>query len=319
MVVRRQERLVQNVPTFEEAAREVHKAHSATYRNEKHAAQWINSFDKYAFPHLGARRVDQIEPADVLHVLSPIWNEIPETARRIRQRLKVVFAWARAKGFRSGDNPAGDVAEVLPKHSRKQQHHAALPYADVSAFVEALRANERLSVSVKLALEFLILTAARTSEVLHAKWSEIDLESEVKSWTVPAERMKAKTEHRVPLSPRCLEILEEAKKISNGGEHVFPGRSRRLPLSNMSFDMALRRMERDNATTHGFRSTFRDWAEEKTSFVNSVVEAALAHTVKNKVEAAYLRTKLFDKRREVMDAWAQFVTSAAAKVVRMRA
>jgi integrase len=303
------------VPTFEKAARRVHAAHSKSFRNPKHAAQWISSLDTYVFPKIGSRRVDQIQSADVLQVLSPIWLTIPETARRIRQRMKVVFDWAKASGYRVGDNPVEGVSRVLPKHSTKQEHHAALPHAGLPAFVRNLQTYE--GVSARLALEFLILTAARTSEVIEARWAEIDTQS--KTWTIPADRMKAKVEHRVPLSARCIEILEAAKEIADGGEYVFPGDGAQKPLSNMTFNMALRRMKHSDITIHGFRSTFRDWAEEKTNFQNSVIEAALAHTVRNKVEAAYLRTKLFEKRQKLMEAWAAFVTAPAAKVVQMRA
>jgi integrase len=278
------------VPTFEEAARQVHTEQSKSFRNKKHAAQWLSSLDMYVFKVFGSRRVDHIESADVLKALSAIWLSKPETARRVRQRIKAVFDWAKASGYRTGDNPVEGVSKVLPKHSTKQEHHAALPHAQVSTFIEKLRQYD--GVSTRLAFEFLILTAARTSEVLKAKWSEID--SDGKVWIVPADRMKAKVEHRVPLSSRCIEILKEAKEIADGGYYIFPGRSENKPLSNMTFDMALRRIKYIEITTHGFRSTFRDWAEEKTNFTNSVIESALAHTVKNKVEAAYLRTTLFD-------------------------
>jgi integrase len=314
MAVRRQERHFQIVPTFEEAARQVHEGRAETFRNEKHAAQWIHSLEKYVFPVIGNRRVNDIGSADVIQVLSPIWNKIPETARRVRQRMKIVFQFAKAKSFRTGDNPVDGVSEVLPKHNTKQEHHPALPYADLPAFIQKLRGYE--GVSARLALEFLILTAARTSEVLQAKWSEIDVEK--KCWIVPAERMKTKIEHKVPLAPRCIEILAKAKEISDGGDYIFPGIRLKKPLSNMTFNMALDRMMYQ-ITTHGFRSTFRDWAEEKTHFTNSVIEAALAHTVKNKVEAAYLRTKLFDKRAKLAEAWAAFATAPTGQVVRMPA
>lgn len=311
---RRQERNV--VPTFEETARQVHQDHARTFRNVKHAAQWISTLETYVFPFFGARGVDTIESSDVLAALSPIWIDKPETARRVRQRMKLVFDWARAKGYRSGDNPVGGVSDVLPKHKTKKEHHAALPYRDVPTFLVELRGSGA-GVSAKLAFEYLILTAGRTSETLLAKWNEIDISA--KTWTVPAERMKASIEHRVPLSSRCLEILGQAKEITDGGEYIFPGRSPLHPLSNMIFAMTLRRMERGDITAHGFRSSFRDWAEEKTNYQNTVVEAALAHTVKDKVEAAYLRTKLFDKRRGLMNSWATFATAApGAKVVKMR-
>ena len=312
---RRQEQRV--VPTFEVAAREVHEAHAATFKNKKHAAQWITTLEAYVFPVFGARQVSEVESKDILEVLSPIWNEKPETARRVRQRTKTVFSYAKAKGWRSGDNPVEGVSEVLPKQKEKTLHFPALPYAKVPDFITAL-AEANVSISIKLAFEFLILTASRTSEVILAKWLEINLDT--KTWTVPAERMKAKEEHRVPLCERCLEILEAAKKISDGSKYVFPGRSLHRPLSNMAFLKALERMGYGNITAHGFRSSFRDWAEEKTSFQNSVIEASLAHTVKSKVEAAYLRTTLFDKRRDLMHVWAMFVTAQpSAKVVKIGA
>ncbi len=312
---RRQERRV--VPTFEEAAREVHGTHAATFKNAKHAAQWITTLETYAFPTFGSRQIGEIESRDILEVLSPIWNEKPETARRVKQRMKTVFDYAKAKGWRSGDNPVEGVSEVLPKHNGKKEHFAALPYAQVPEFISVL-AESNVSISIKLAFEFLILTASRTSEVLLATWNEIDINN--KTWMVPAERMKAKEEHRVPLSARCLEILKAAHQLFGDSEYVFPGRSPQHPLSNMSFLMALRRMGHGNITAHGFRSSFRDWAEEKTSFANSVIEASLAHTVKNKVEAAYLRTTLFDKRRDLMQVWATFATAKpSSKVVKIRA
>jgi integrase len=299
---RRRERRI--VPTFEEVAREVHKAHSATFRNPKHAAQWITTLEIYAFPTFGVRHVSEVESKDILEVLLPIWNEKPETSRRVRQRIKTVFDYAKAKGWRSGDNPVEGVIEVLPKHNEKREHFAALPYAQVPNFITAL-AESNVNTSIKIAFQFLILTASRTSEVLLARWSEIEIENKI--WIVPAHRMKAKEEHRVPLPAKCLEFIIAAKKISDGGEYIFPGRSPHQPLSNMSFLMVLRRMGRSNITAHGFRSSFRDWAEEKTNFANSVIEASLAHAVKNKVEAAYLRTTLLNKRRELMRAWAKFV------------
>jgi integrase len=311
---RRQERRV--VPTFEEAARQVHESHSATFRNQKHKADWISSLESYVFPIFGSRPVDQIDSADVLNALSPIWTSKPETARRVRQRIRTVFQWCKASGYRSGDNPVEGIAQVLPKHNLRKEHYAALAYAEVPAFLEKLK-EANTSTIVKSGFEFLILTCARTSEVLLAKWPEIDIDA--KMWTVPADRMKAKVEHRVPLSPRCLEILKAAKEIGNGGEYIFPGRAANHPLSTMAFLIALRRMERADITAHGFRSSFRDWAEEKTNTQHSVVEAALAHQVENKVEAAYLRTTLFEKRRRLMDSWAAFATAKPSqKVVKIR-
>lgn len=304
------------VPTFEDAANTVHVEHSKTWKNKKHTAQWINTLTKYTFPHFGSMPVDQVGTAEVLKALSPIWLVKPETARRIRQRIGTVLDWAKAAGHRSGDNPIIGIEKGLPKQPRRQAHHAALPYSDVNSFIADLR-NAEANESTRLAFEFLILTATRTSEVLLAKWSEIDLDE--KAWTIPAERMKAGKKYRVPLSDRCLEILAQAKEMSGGGLYVFPGRSARKPLSDMVFLMMIRRMEKD-ITAHGFRSTFRDWSAERTNFSREVCEMALAHTVANKVEAAYLRGDLFDKRRQLMDTWAKYATAGnRADVITLRA
>ena len=303
-------------PTFEEAARRVHEAIAPTFRNPKHRAQWISSLEAYAFPVFGSRSVDAITAADVLAALSPIWISKPETARRVRQRLRAVFDWAKAAGFRSGDNPVDGIARALPKIAPRKNHFAALPYAEVPGFIQALRAS-RSGELVKLAFEFLILTAARTGEVLRATWDEINLDDAV--WTIPAHRMKARHEHRVPLSSRCMEILRRARELAGGSLFVFPGRSPERPLSNMAFLMALRRLGCAVTTAHGFRSSFRDWAEERTAFKRSAIEAALAHQVADKVEGAYLRTTLPEERRRLMDAWAAFATAAPkVKVVRIR-
>ncbi len=309
---RRQERRV--VLTFEEAARQVHEGLIPTFRNAKHQAQWITTLETYAFPTFGRRPVDGVTSADVLGALTPIWTEKAETARRVKQRIRTVFDWCIAKQYRS-DNPAAAVTQALPKHNGKREHFAALPYAQLPAFITALR-EANVGLSIRLAFELLILCALRTSEVLLANWNEIDLEAKI--WTIPPERMKAKVEHKVPLPPRCIEILNAAKEIASG-DFVFPGRTHGRPLSNMCFEMALRRMGKEGVTPHGFRSSFRDWAEEKTSFANSVIEASLAHAVKNKVEAAYLRTTLLDKRRDLMRTWAAFATAAPKqKVVNIR-
>jgi integrase len=303
------------VPTFEAAAREVHEKHAAAFRNPKHAAQWLSTLETYAFPKFGSRPVDAVESKDILEALSPIWLEKPETARRVKQRMKTVFDYAKAKGWRSQGNPVDGVAKVLPKHSGQKEHFPALPYAQVPEFLIALRAAN-VEASIKYALEYTILTAARTSEALLAKWDEIDLQA--KTWTVPAERMKMKKEHRVPLSPRCIEILKAAKQLPHDSPHIFPGRLQGKPLSNMSLLMAMRRMERTE-TVHGFRSSFRDWCEEKTHAQRSVIEASLAHTIGNKVESAYLRSDMFEKRRRLMESWAAYaLTKPAEKVVRMR-
>jgi len=303
------------VPTFKEAAKIVHEEHSATWKSKKHAAQWLNTLKEYSFPLFGDRPVDQVGTPEVLNALSKIWLTKPETARRVRQRIGTILDWAKAAGHRSGDNPINGIERGLPKQPKGQKHHAALPYSEINSFIVALRKSET-NESTRLAFEFLILTATRTSEVINAKWPEIDLGK--KAWTIPAERMKAYKIYRVPLSDRCIEILERAKEISDGGTYVFSGRSGLQPLSTMVFLMVIRRM-RKNITAHGFRSTFRDWAAEKTNFSRQVCEMALAHTVSDKVEAAYLRGDLFEKRRQLMATWAAFVTSEPnANIVPLR-
>jgi integrase len=264
----------------------------------------------------GDRPVDQVDSADILRALTPIWTTKGETARRLKQRAKVILDWAKASGYRTGDNPVDSLSRVLPKGNSKQAHHPALPYAEVPAFLLELSDSD-CGEATKLAFEFLILTAARTNEVVGAKWSEVDFDR--KTWIVPAARIKAGREHRVPLPTRCLEILTRAEDISNGSEFVFPGRIASSGLSNMAFLMTLRRLDRADITAHGFRSSFRDWAAEKTNFAQSVVEAALAHVVRNKTEAAYFRTDLFDQRRKLMDAWARHATEKTADVLKFGA
>lgn len=311
---RRRERAT--VPTFKDAALQVHASHSSSFRNDKHKAQWLASLAAYVFPAFGDRLVSAIDSRDILKALTPIWTAKPETARRLKQRIKVILDWARASGHRTGDNPVDGITKVLPRGRQSQAHHAALPYAKVSAFLETIRAAEANEVS-KLAFEFLVLTASRTSEVIGARWEEIDRAE--KMWSVPAHRIKAGREHRVPLSKRCMEILEAAEKLADGGPYVFPGRSPKAPLSNMVFLMLLRRIGHGDVTAHGFRSTFRDWAAERTNVPRAVCEAALAHVVKNKSEAAYFRSDLLDLRRDLMETWSKFATSAPADVIAIRA
>ncbi len=310
---RRQER--RTVPEFETAAKQVHEAHSAAFKNEKHSKQWLSSLAS-VFSAFGTKRVNAITSADILAALSPQWLVRPETSRRVLQRVRVVFEWCKAQGYCSGDNPTQGLTKVLPRHRGVQAHHAALPFQQVPSFVHALREGD-ITESVRLAFEFTILCATRTSETLNATWKEIDLDG--KTWTVPGERMKAGIEHRVPLSPRAVEILESARALAEDGVFVFPGRNAKKPLSNMAFLMALRRMDRGNLTAHGFRSSFRDWAAERTNFARAVCESALAHTLRDKTEAAYNRTDLFERRRELMVSWSAFATAKPADVVAIRA
>jgi len=299
--------------TFKQAAEAVHKEHAKAWKNAKHGEQWINTLKTYAFPFFGDRKVEQVQTSDILKALTPVWLAKPETARRVRQRIGTVLDWAKAAGYRSGDNPVDDIAKALPRQSDRKGHFAALPYTEVPAFVRKLHDDEPTSAS--LAFEFLILTAARTGEVLDAKWCEIDLDQT--TWTVPANRMKAGREHRVPLAPRCVELLGQAKLLAAGSEFVFPGRSNDKPMSNMVLLMIMRRLEVAH-TVHGFRSAFRDWASERTNFAREICEAALAHIVKDKTEAAYRRGDLFEKRRELMATWASFVDAPKPVIVPIR-
>jgi integrase len=297
------------VPSFDDAAKALHASLKPSWKNPKHADQWINTLTEYVAPVFGKKAVDQIDSADILKALNPIWLTKSETARRVHQRIRAVMDWAKASGLRSGDNPVEGVSKVLPKQKDTETHHTALPYAKVPGFITKLHAGGAYTIA-NLAFEFMILTATRTSEVLQANWGEADLKT--KTWTIPAERMKAEREHRVPLAARCLAILKVARKLSADSDFVFPGRSADKPLSNMVFLMALRRMGY-KITAHGFRSSFRDWASEQTAFPHAVCEAALAHTVQNKVEAAYNRTDLFAKRRDLMTAWANYCATTKRK------
>jgi integrase len=309
LVDRRQAR--RGVPTFEDAAKQVHAAHATAFKNDKHRKQWLASLTGVVSA-FGQKRVDAVTSADVLAALSVDWLKRAETSRRVLQRVRVVFEWCKAQGFRAGDNPTDGVSKVLPKQRGARSHHAALPYQKLPVFLEAMKSSEAGEV-VKLAFEFLILSAARTSEVLNATWSEIDRANN--TWTIPGGRMKAGVDHRVPLTDRCLEILDRAQALSDGGRFVFPGRKPSKPLSNMVFLMVLRRMKRDDLTAHGFRSTFRDWSAERTNAPRAVCEAALAHTLRDKTEAAYNRSDLFERRRVLMSSWATFAASKSADVV----
>lgn len=292
--------------TFKDAAKSYIESNRAGWRNAKHAAQWEATLATYAEPIIGALAIQDIDTGLVLKTLEPIWTTKPETASRLRGRIEAVLDWAKARGHRDGENPArwrGHLDKVLPPRAKVQRvkHHAALPFDGLPAFMAALRSEKSVSA---LALEFAILTAARTGEVIGAKWAEFDLVEKV--WIVPRERMKAGREHRVPLSDRATAILKAIKPDEVSGDlFVFRGNKPRSPLSNMAFLMLLRRMKRDNLTVHGFRSTFRDWAAEHTNFPNEVSEMALAHTIGNKVEAAYRRGDMFEKRRALMETWAK--------------
>jgi integrase len=300
-------RAAREVPTFGAVADQLLADLEPQWRNAKHRAQWETALKTQAAA-LRPLKVDAVTTDDVVKVLKPIWLTLPETASRLRGRIERVLAAAGARGFRSGPNPAlwrGHLDKLLPKRQRLARgHHKALPFAQIPEFMGALREREAVAA---LALEFLILTAARSGEVLGALWPEIDLTAKV--WTVPAERMKAGREHRVPLSAAAVAVLEKVKPLRDG-EYVFPGPSKTSsntgrPLSGMSMAMLLRRMERP-VTVHGFRSSFRDWAGEVTTFPREIAEAALAHAVGDAVETAYRRGDALEKRRKLMEAWARY-------------
>jgi integrase len=292
--------------TFEAATRCFHAEQIVpNAKNGKHVAQWLTTVETYAFPVMGAKPVDMVDQSDVLRALSPIWTETPETARRVRQRVRAVLDWARIAGLRHGINPVEGVELGLPRQRDRVTHFAALPWQDVPTVMERIAAIKGMGA---LALRFAILTAARSGEVRGASWAEINMDAAV--WIIPAERMKAEKEHRVPLSRPALEVLREAKALATRtGDLVFPAMKAGRPLSDMTLSAVLKRLE-IAVTVHGFRSTFRDWAEEATSYPHEVKEAALAHTVKNKTEGAYRRTDLFDKRREMMREWGESALNA---------
>lgn len=313
---------VKNVPTFGEIADDFLAAMRPQFRNAKHAAQWEMTLRVYAKP-LRAIRVDEVTTVDVLKVLKPIWHTKSETASRLRGRVERVLDAAKARGLRSGENPAlwrGHLANLLPKRKKLARgHHAAMPYVDVPAFIASLRKRDAVAAR---ALEFTILTAARSGETFGATWAEIDLEKNV--WTVPADRMKGYREHRVPLVPRVVALLTEMAVFGTEGDRpIFPGRKSRKapgavkPLSTMAMDMQLRRMKVD-FTVHGFRSSFRDWCGEESTFPREIAEAALAHIVGDETERAYRRSDALEKRRKLMTAWSNYCEPKPTNVLQLR-
>lgn len=290
--------------TFDQVAAKVHELNAPTWRNAKHGQQWLNTLATYVSPVFGSKRIDTITSADVLAALTPIWNARPETARRVKQRIGTVLKFAVAQGWRT-DNPADATPKALPKHDRsKVKHREALPYDQVGDAIRTIRGSAA-GLATKLAFEFLVLTATRSAETRQAAWGEFDLPKAV--WTIPASRMKSKKPHRVPLTPRCLAILGEARALpQSDSDLVFPGTKAGKPLS----DMTLSKLTKElgiAAVPHGFRSSFRDWAGESTAHPREVIEFALAHVIKDKAEAAYARSDLFEKRRTLMTDWSRYV------------
>jgi integrase len=305
--------------SFDQCATQFVQDNEAEWKNLKHRSQWENTIATYASPVFGKLSVADVDSALVLKALRPIWSTKTETAKRVRGRIESVLNWAKAHGYRDGENPArwkGHLENVLANPSKvaKVKHHTAMPYTEIPGFMGTLRANFAMSAR---ALEWAILCASRTGEVIGAEWSEIDLAEKV--WTIPGARMKGGIEHRVPLSDRAVEIV---KALPREGNFVFPGAKAKRPLSNMAMLELIRGMRGMGATVHGLRSTFKDWASEQTGYANEVTEMALAHVVKDKTEAAYRRGDLFEKRQRLMADWAAYCASpvrSGDNVVPMRA
>lgn len=301
------------VPSFNDAVEKVIELHAPTWSNAKHAAQFQNTLVTYAAPIIGSKPVSDITSGDILRVLTPIWTCKTETARRVKQRIGTVMKWAVAQGYRA-DDPCAALTQVLPKPSQKVEHRKSLPYGEVAACITVLRGS-RAMAATKLALEFLILTAARSGEVRGATWQEMDVAK--KTWTIPARRMKAKVEHVVPLSDRAIAILAEAKQL---GDHdlVFPGQKQGRPMSDMTMSKPLKKLGLQT-DVHGFRTSFRVWVQEQTNTPFEVAERALAHKTANKAVAAYARSDLFEKRRNLMDAWTRYLNSDHSNVIAIEA
>ena len=308
---RRETAIASRETTFAACAEALITSQESGWRNPKHRAQWRSTLTTYVYPTLGRLDVRDVDTAAIIQVLEPIWTTRTETASRIRGRIESVLGWATAHGLREGPNPAtwrGHLNKLLPASSkvRRTRHHPALSYAELPSFLTSLRQQNGVAPT---ALEFLILTASRTSEVLQAEWREFDLVSRV--WTVPAERMKAGKQHRVPLSDRAIKLLEKMSPLKEAG-YVFPGGKQGRPLSNMALLMLLRSLH-PGVTTHGFRSTFRDWAAEMTDFPREIAESSLAHTISSDAEAPYLRSDLLDRRRVLLELWSTYCSHEVAE------
>lgn len=310
VAAKRERKRQSDVPSFKNAATARHDEIKGAFRNSKHSAQWLSSLTTHAFPSLGTLQINEVSPANVRDALLPIWLETPETARRVRQRIEDVLIWAVASGHRADVPLLSAKALRLPKQPRTVEHFTAMPWQDVPALMARLQAGDDGSEQTRLALELLILTAARSGEIRGMTWAEIDLDAAL--WRIAASRMKAGREHVVPLPSRAVAILKDRLACCVGASDlVFPGRSLKQPMSDMTLKMALRRMDLD-CDPHGFRSSFRDWVSDATSFPGELAEAALAHAKGDKTAAAYQRSTMLEKRRKLMDAWGRFIGAAPA-------
>lgn len=317
--VAERKRTLERIPTFKLAAETVHREMKGSWKNGKHQAQWLSSLETFVFPSIGERPINTITSGDIRDVLlksiddkrGALWLELPETARRIRQRIGAVLDWAHAHNHREAEAPMRAVSRTMPRQPRRDSHFAAMAYADIPNLLKRLR--ERNAVS-RWAVEATILTAGRSGEILGATWDELDLDAGI--WTIPAARMKAGRVHQIPLSPPALALFKKANEVRTGS-YVFPGIRPTKPMSNMSMTKLLRDLG-ITETVHGFRSAFRDWVAEETSFPAEVAEAALAHTVPDKVVAAYRRTDFFAKRRQLMAEWGMFCNGESRKIVQLK-
>lgn len=293
-------------PTFENAANQFHIQYQDSWKCEKHKRQWLSSLRDHVFAGIGQLCVDEINSDHVLRVLEPIWLNKPKTAINVKQRMKSVFDWSIAKRYRDTMNPVDAVRMALPKQSKSPKHHASLQYDELPAFLHQLQGSNSSDL-VKISLTLLIHTALRTNEVLKSEWGEVDINQAV--WTIPAERMKAGKEHRVPLSSQAIEVLNLARQYQTNSPFIFPGQSGNKPLSEYPFRMALSRMGRDDITIHGFRSSFRNWTADCTNEPREICEMALAHSIRDQTEAAYNRTDLLNRRRALMNLWSEFLVN----------
>ena len=294
--------------------KKVHEINLPTWKNEKFAKQWLSSLEHHVFPTIGKLPISQVTSADILRVLTPIWNTKGDTAKKIKQRLRMIIKWARAQGYFQGDDPVELAEQALPKQLKSDDHHKSLEFEKLPEMISNLR-KSKISLPTKLALEFTILSACRTSEVLNAKWEEIDLTKLI--WSIPPERMKGGKVHQVPLTDRMTVILNDCKKLKTNNDLLFPSEINGEALSNNTMRLALKKRLKIDATVHGMRSSFKDWASETTNFANEVSEMALAHTISNKTELAYRRRTLIEKRRHLMQKWSDYLNNKEGEVIEL--
>ena len=298
--------------TFAYCAQKVHELNKPTWKNEKFALQWYSSLENHVLPKIGKLPISQITSSDILNVLSPIWNTRTDTARKLKQRIRLIIKWARAKGFFQGDDPVELAEQALPRKKRSDNHHKSLSYKDVPDLIVKIK-ESKISLPTQLAIQFTILSACRTSEVLRASWDEIDMQNLI--WTIPAKRMKTGKIHEVPISSGMKEVLKDAKDKIDSPDYIFSSDQSGKELSNNTLRLAVQKRLGVDTTIHGMRSSFKDWASETTNFANEVSEMALAHVIPNKTEAAYRRGNLMDKRRHLMQMWSDFINNNQSKVI----